>query len=262
MSLSTIHTELNGIHQAYQEALYAMEYRLTMGSNEIIPYKQQLQDGSNPIYTFSFKTDHSINLFLKEAKDHSQIVAFVTQLFENSKIGCHTPPSIARDFIYDIAGSLSKAINDMFPEDIQWKKEIFNRLTSCDTLKIFKTELINVLKEYQEYLNEKLSQDSISAQVQKYIDQNYHDSNLSVNTLGDEFNLSPAYLSKIFKEESGISILDYISKCRINHAKKLLKNTDKTIKQIAKETGFLSSSVFIRVFKKIEGITPGAYRKL
>jgi len=103
---------------------------------------------------------------------------------------------------------------------------------------------------------------SISAQVRKYVEENFHNPNLSVNTLGEEFNLSPSYLSKIFKAENEISIPDYISKIRINNAKELLKNTDKTIQEIAEETGFLSSSVFIRVFKKIEGITPGAYRKL
>mgnify|MGYP000321073434 CR=1 FL=1 len=259
VSLSAIHTDLDGIHQAFQEALYAMEYRLTIGSNKIIPYKQQQPTGS--IYTFTFKTDHSINLFLKELKDSNQISSFVGELFDNRDIDSHTPPAIARDFIYDVAGSLSKAVNDMLPEDIQWKEDIYTRLINCDTLDLFRIQLINILEEYQEYLREKLSLNSISVQVRKYIEQYYHDPDLSVNVLADKFNLSPAYLSRIFKKENGISILDYISNCRINNAKELLRNTNKTIQQIAEETGFLSSSVFIRVFKKIEGITPGAYRK-
>jgi len=237
-----------------------MEYRLTIGSNKIIPYQQQQPTDS--IYTFSFKTDHSINLFLKELKDHNQINSFVRELFDNRDIDFHTPPAIARDFIYDVAGSLSKAVNDMLPEDIQWKKEIYTRLVNCDTLDLFRNQLINILEEYQEYLRKKLSLNPINAKVRKYIEQYYYDPDLNINVLGDKFNLSPAYLSKIFKEENGISILDYISKCRINNAKKLLKNTNKTIQQIAEETGFMSSSVFIRVFKKIEGTTPGVYRKL
>ena len=260
ISLSTIHSEVDGIHQAFQEALYAMEYRLTVGSNQITPYKEKSQYDS--IYTFSFKTDHSINLFVKEPKDDVQIQSFTRKLFENANIDSNTCPTVARDFMYDVAGSLCKAINDMLPENIQWKEGIYNRLINCDTLKLFQDELINILKEYQEYLQEKSCLDSISAQVRKYIEENFHDPNLSVNTLGDEFNLSPSYLSKIFKDENGISIPDYINKIRINNAKELLKNTNKTVRKIAEETGFLSSSVFIRVFKKIEGITPGAYRKL
>lgn len=129
-------------------------------------------------------------------------------------------------------------------------------------MELFRSELINILKEYQEYLIGKSCLYSISAQVRKYIEENFHDPSLSVNTLGDRFDLSPSYLSKIFKDENEISIPDYISKVRIDNAKELLRNTDKTIQKIAEETGFLSSSVFIRVFKKMEGITPGAYRKL
>ena len=260
MSLSAIHSEIDGIHQAFQEALYAMEYRLTVGSNQIIPYKEESQYDS--IYTFSFKTDHSINLFVKEPKNDVQIQSFVRELFENRGIGCNTCPTVARDFMYDIAGSLCKAINDMLPENTQWKEGIYNRLIGCDTLNLFRGELIDILKEYQEYLRENSCLDSISMQVKKYIEENYHNPNLSVNTLGEAFDLSPSYLSKIFKDENEISIPDYISKIRINNAKELLKNTDMTIQKIAEETGFLSSSVFIRVFKKIEGITPGSYRKL
>ena len=260
VSLSSIHADLDGIHQAFQEAIYAMEYRLTVGSNQIIPYKEKSQYDS--IYTFSFKTDHSINLFIKEPKDDVQIHSFVRELFDNSRIDSNTCPAVAKDFIYDVAGSLCKAINDMMPENIPWKENIYNRLINCDTLELFRSELINILKEYQKYLMEKSYLFSISAQVRKYVEENFHNPNLSVNTLGEEFNLSPSYLSKIFKAENEISIPDYISKIRINNAKELLKNTDKTIQEIAEETGFLSSSVFIRVFKKIEGITPGAYRKL
>lgn len=260
ISLSAIHSELDGIHQAFQEALYAMEYRLTVGSNQIIPYKEESQYDS--IYTFSFKTDHSINLFIKEPKDDSQINSFVRELFENRSIDSNTPPAVARDFMHDVAGSLCKAINDMLPQNTPWKENIYNRLIDCDTLEMFRNELINILKEYQEYLIGKSCLYSISAQVRKYIEENFHDPNLSVNTLGDKFNLSPSYLSKMFKDENEISIPDYITKIRIDNAKKLLKDTDKTIQKIAEETGFLSSSVFIRVFKKVEGITPGAYRKL
>lgn len=260
IGLSTIHSELNGIHQAFQEALYAMEYRLTLGSNQIISYKEESQYDS--IYTFSFKTDHSINLFIKEPKDDDQIHSFVRELFENMNIDSSTSPVVARDFMHDVAGSLCKAINDMLPQNMPWKENIYNRLINCDTLELFRSELINILKEYQEYLIGKSCLYSISAQVRKYIEENFHDPSLSVNTLGDRFDLSPSYLSKIFKDENEISIPDYISKVRIDNAKELLRNTDKTIQKIAEETGFLSSSVFIRVFKKMEGITPGAYRKL
>ena len=58
-----------------------------------------------------------------------------------------------------------------------------------------------------------------------------------------------------------MSISDFLAKVRIQMAKEQLRSTDHNIRMIAEECGFLSSNVFIRVFKKWEGITPGAYRE-
>ena len=260
ISYSAVHTETDGIRQAFQEAQYAMEYRLILGSSQIIPYQNSWQEYS--IYTFSFKMDHFIRLFLKETHDLSEITSFVSELFQNREINAHTPPLVARNFIYDVAGTLSKTINEIFSNDIPWKKDIFSRLIRCDTLDLFRVELTSILTEYQENFRQKKNMNSIGAQVWKYINQNHPDPMLNVNVLGDLFHLSPAYLSRIFKEQYGISIPDYISNCRIQNAKEQLRKKDRTIEQIAEETGFLSCSVFIRVFRKVEGTTPGAYRKV
>ncbi len=264
ISLSNLHMEdeeNGGIQQAFQEAQYAMEYRLTIGSNQIIPYQEKREDDS--IYTFSFQTDHFISLFLKEPRNPREIDQFVSALFTNKDIDSHISPVIAKDFIYDVSGSLSKAVTDkMTDTGKEWKKGIFYRLLHCDTLTQFRSELIDVLKEYQEYLKEKPDLYSVGAQIKTFISQNFSDPALSLNALSSEFNLSTSHLSRTFKEVNGICISDYISACRITRARELLKSSDKTVQQIAEETGFLSSSVFIRVFKKAEGVTPGSYRKL
>lgn len=59
----------------------------------------------------------------------------------------------------------------------------------------------------------------------------------------------------------GVNFNDFINSYRIDAAKFLLNNTDKKIEQISNETGFNSQQNFIRVFKKIEGVAPGQYRK-
>ena len=66
----------------------------------------------------------------------------------------------------------------------------------------------------------------------------------------------------MFKNKYQITMLDYISLVRIAEAKKLLLEKNMTIQKIAEKTGFLSDHVFIRAFKKSEGITPGKYKEL
>ena len=66
----------------------------------------------------------------------------------------------------------------------------------------------------------------------------------------------------MYKEKYTVSIPDYINAMRINKAKKLLRDTSQSVQLIAASVGFTESSTFIRIFKKIEGITPGVYRTL
>lgn len=94
----------------------------------------------------------------------------------------------------------------------------------------------------------------------QYIENNYFDLNLNLNNVAEHFSLTPAYLSKKFKEKYGKSINDYLYEIRITHAKQLIKETNLNMSEIAQITGFIDSSAFIRVFKKYVGITPGKYK--
>ena len=85
---------------------------------------------------------------------------------------------------------------------------------------------------------------------------------LSIALLGEAFHKSPSYLGKLFKKEMDCGILDYINEVRIQNAKTMLKETSLSIQEVSGKAGFSSSTAFIRIFKKLTGITPGEYRKL
>ena len=82
----------------------------------------------------------------------------------------------------------------------------------------------------------------------------------AVKKIADEFGVTLYYISRQFKEHIGEGLSNYIIKYRISKAKELLSTTDDKINKIADEVGFASPGVFIRAFKKIEGITPSEYR--
>ena len=70
------------------------------------------------------------------------------------------------------------------------------------------------------------------------------------------------HLSKIFRERYGITMLDYVANVRIQQAEKLIQESNLSVQEVAEKTGFLSSTVFIRTFKKKVGITPGKYKEV
>ena len=98
-------------------------------------------------------------------------------------------------------------------------------------------------------------------EIKEYIDENYKDPDLNISQAALHFELSPSYMSGIFKKETGISLLAYISKVRTDAAKKLLES-EMTIAEVAEASGFRDSAALIRIFKKNEGVTPGQFREI
>ena len=97
--------------------------------------------------------------------------------------------------------------------------------------------------------------------VQMYLMQNFQQ-NTTLEQLGAQFNLNPFYLQKQFKRYVGQTPSEYVIYLRITRAKELLRNTQKTIGEIAAEVGIDNLGYFTRLFKKQEGMTPRDYSKL
>ncbi|HPD01413.1 MAG TPA: AraC family transcriptional regulator, partial [Acetivibrio sp.] len=102
---------------------------------------------------------------------------------------------------------------------------------------------------------------SLIDKMKMYLDNNFSDTNFSVQEMADNFNLSINYLSSYFKEQTSENIINYITCLRIEKAKHLLVTTDFPIKKIAESSGYYNVSSFIRRFRQITGVTPGKYRE-
>ena len=85
--------------------------------------------------------------------------------------------------------------------------------------------------------------------------------NLTVESIADSLSLNSSYLSKLFKQEMGITLSRYIRDQKINVACNMLRHLDESSLTIANYLGFSSQSHFIQVFKKSTGMTPEEYRR-
>ena len=136
------------------------------------------------------------------------------------------------------------------------------RLLSAGTMSEMETVLFHIVGELSGY-QEAHGTDMHSrlSQIRKYILQHYSNVNLSVQMIADEFDISLTYLSRVFKKEYGIGLLECINQSRIEKScELLLENPEETIASIASRVGFNSSQTFIRIFKRYRGVTPGQYR--
>lgn len=108
---------------------------------------------------------------------------------------------------------------------------------------------------------EKKEKTPVAVRAKKIIDENFTDPMMGLYMISEQLSISNSYLSTSFKNTYGVSIISYINRMRVDRAKQLILNTDKSIKEIALEVGFSSDINFIRVFKKLENLTPSTLRK-
>lgn len=94
----------------------------------------------------------------------------------------------------------------------------------------------------------------------RYIQEHY-DEKIGLSDLADKFDINNAYLSRIFKKETGVGLTDYINGIRVKEAQKLILETNKKMYEIAELTGFNNTQRFFSIFKKHVGQSPGDFRK-
>ena len=92
-----------------------------------------------------------------------------------------------------------------------------------------------------------------------YIDAHF-DKDISLDDVSKVVNISPYYFSKIFKEESGLNFIEYLTNIRIEKAKNLLENSSLSVKEICVSCGYSDPNYFSRSFKKNVGVTPTEYK--
>lgn len=93
------------------------------------------------------------------------------------------------------------------------------------------------------------------------IEEGFADHELSLEGIAAELNVSPVYLSRLFKQETGASFISVLTQTRLKQAVRLLAETDLTIQDIAERTGYESQHYFSTAFKKMVGLPPNQYRK-
>lgn len=136
---------------------------------------------------------------------------------------------------------------------------------------IFKIDTIPVMKEYikQTVLNVMQAIDGVRTKkvnkivnlVMDYLNKKYFESELSLNNVAKEFYLNPSYLSRIFKQETGQTFVEYLTKLRMEKAINLIKETDKRSYQISEEVGINDAKYFSICFKKYTGMTVNDFKK-
>jgi AraC-like DNA-binding protein len=131
-----------------------------------------------------------------------------------------------------------------------------NVMQLFDQLKNTSFRLCETVEKRKKSKNIKLREN-----ILEYLKSAYVDTNLSASYVAEKFGISEKYLFGFVKEQTGKSFGDYLEAIRLEHAMQLMKDTEKSIREIAAAIGFNSQNTFGKAFKRLYGVSPSVWRE-
>lgn len=264
VAISQIHYGLNKITACYGESVMALDYRMVKGPSSIIFYND-IKNNNEYDYHYPVETEVQIINFAKNA-DFVNVEKALDQIFSNN-VQQEMTPEISKCLSYDLLSTWVKLLSTLGGED---KKRIielhkpFKVISKCRTVEELQEKIKSLYYDYCLEVQERQSTqgERLYLEIAAFIEENFNDNMISLGLIAEHFAMNPSYLSSFFKKQGGITLSDFITQIRIEEAKKLLPNRKLTISEIATKVGYANSVGLIRVFKKVEGVTPGQYREI
>ncbi|MCL6456470.1 MAG: helix-turn-helix domain-containing protein [Gorillibacterium sp.] len=256
--------QISGISHSYAGSLKALGYKTSLGLNRIIT-TQESEDNEEGTY----RQLSQIPLLGRAFKAGEEEWLTLYRQIIGDSLASHASRENLVQLLNAIIRQIYKEIMD-YPADIRelWKTETMPALNELrdtfDLAEELEEAFAQVLLKFAEQIKTAQESRSHSARIREvkgYIEREYANADLSLNHLCDVFGLNGKYLSRLFKEDFGEKLVDYMVRVRIEESIKLLEETSLSLQQIANEVGYIHDISYIRAFKKVIGTTPGDYRK-
>lgn len=119
--------------------------------------------------------------------------------------------------------------------------------------------VLNILVNAKQYSEAKPENTEKTREILDYINKNYK-KDIGLDEIAERFGMKAKSFSTFFKRKMGVGFLEYLSRLRMDEAKRLLTETDKSVKEILEEVGYISNSTFTMTFKKYVGKSPLQFR--
>ncbi|WP_168120855.1 AraC family transcriptional regulator [Paenibacillus sp. HB172176] len=263
VAYSTVHHGIEHIKEVYSEAVIAMDYKLLQGPSSVLNY-EEVQALNPGMYHYPIEIETQLMNYTRNG-DFNQVKRLLQQIYDVNFHADGMTPELGRCLFSDMLSTLLK-----LPASLNIEKNLLvndghdpiKQIAESKTAEEMYKKIQGYFMKFCEAIKEERTDHSeqLYRSVTEYIDRHFGDSMLSLALMANHFELNASYLSTFFKNYSGENITDYIAKVRVKEAKRLLAETSMTIVEIAGHVGYSSNIGLIRLFKKVEGVTPGQYR--
>ncbi|MBW7573054.1 response regulator [Caproiciproducens faecalis] len=260
--VGTVCSALTEIRHSYREAQNALDYSATMGTGKVI-YIADIEPETSVKLQFDEHDEREITNAIKMGSEQ-EIADRINALFTRFET-LLLPLSQYQIYVMEMMTSLLKVMHayelsteEIFGVDFNYVNTIATLHSPAEMKQWCKDCCIKISTLIK---RERVDSTKLLAQnAKQYIAGNYQNAGLSVESLCSFLHVSPAYFSTVFKRETGMSFVAYLTEVRLQEAVNLLNTTSDKTYVIAGKVGYTEPNYFSYVFKKKFGVSPSKYR--
>ncbi|MEH7086047.1 response regulator [Neobacillus drentensis] len=259
VGISNVYETISDIKKAYSEAKEALKNGIF--SNQLITYYKELEKFN---HSFGNRIIEKIDTFFNDKSP--DLLRSMNQFMDKVFLDCQKsslPSEKSKYVCFKIVNHFLEYIESEFEVNKTGGERylVYQELNQLQSLEEIKVWLEQFIEQSTAFLNENhvSYNEKLIIDLKSFINANYKEP-IVLDDLGKLFHKNPAYLCSLFSKAVGNTIFEYITKVRLNNAKKLLRTSNLKVSEICKQVGYENQKYFNQVFKKNIGTTPGLYR--
>ena len=264
IGVSTVHGDIRDLSEGMEEATKAVKHRIIAGKNQIIFWRDRMNESEH--YHYPYDSERRI---INNIKLHNMDAVLEELTAVREKI------LAIEDISYDnvvliyqqLVGSVIKTL---VGERVQISRflgngrKVYTTIAELDTIEEIEDFVKDFVIRIQEHLTdneEEKEEEQLYERILSFLDSHYRE-DIDFEEAAGKMGISYSHMRHVMREKGDTSLSDYINRCRINEAKELLITTDKKLTDIAEQVGYHNVQSLNRFFKKYEGMTPNSLRKV
>lgn len=252
---------LDNLHLLYDDVKKLTNERYYVGSGHVI-YLGDVEGNFNSKEMPPFSENELFDAVLQNQFERA---ASYLQEYFSSLVYLRIYKKHVCSWAINLTDQLDKQMNNLgmdIYKQIESRADLYDFIYGCELIIDVEAKLIQVVQQTIELMMNRSTDKNakIVSQLATLIQNTYHEQ-ITISSLSSQVYLSPNYLRSIFKENTGVTIHEYITKVRLEKAREMLSDPSLRIHDIALKVGYESASYFCSLFLKSQGVTPNEYRK-
>lgn len=259
--ISNIHHSMYEIKNGFMESKNALTYASFMDEEGIIRNQDVEYQNRIPIGIMDSHYSLELNFRLGNYEESRKQIANYFSYLEKVRLMPEVLKHECMEILYLLSNLLQESgKNAEIPANQMQilREELKQRVSANEIIEWSQKQAVRIMDAAEEKTTVVVKNSPVKI-IRKYIDENY-DKSITLDILADLVNMNAAYVSVIFKREEGISYSHYLTKVRVENAKKFLEKGMKA-KDVCEKVGYFDYRYFNRQFKKYVGMTPDTYKK-